>query len=173
MHSTQRRLCPQDRDTTYHCIQCCFHTPQIWTVVFNSPIGPIEYYITLKSTVALGPVLTLKGLEERGPAGPGLPRPAKKGGPRASGPGLARPWPRPCPLHPEKPPFSWTAWIPSPPATPPCYWNIKNQFSILMTLCLDVALLNLRALSYIFYLTITHCSWIYYIWFRNIVVLSV
>ena len=41
--------------------------------------------------MALGLALTLQGWEQRGPGGPGLPGPAKKGDPRAAGPGLARP----------------------------------------------------------------------------------
>ena len=40
--------------------------------------------------MALGPALTLQVWGTRGPAGPGLVGPAKKGGPRAAGPGLAR-----------------------------------------------------------------------------------
>ena len=65
---------------------------RIRTVVFSSLIGPIEYFIwRLKSPRALGPALTLQGHETRGPAGPGFVGPAKKGDPRAAGPGLARP----------------------------------------------------------------------------------
>ena len=72
---------------------------RIWTVVFSSLIGPIEDFIwRLKSPRALGPALTLQGHETRGPAGPGLVGPAKKGDPRAAGPGLARPWRRPWSL---------------------------------------------------------------------------
>ena len=41
--------------------------------------------------MALGLALTLQGWEQRGPGGPELPGPPKKGDPRAAGPGLARP----------------------------------------------------------------------------------